>query len=54
MTEQVANSKEEEVIAKLDAFAELPNKISEIKDFDSCCQIFWIFIAVLPKNISPI
>ena len=62
MTEQIVNKEaEEEVIAKLDAFAELPDAPPKRKfrltwmGYASCAVVaFWLLICVIGPSIAPI
>ena len=60
MTEQVASKKEEEVIAELDSFAELPDAPPKRKfsltwvGYASCAVVvFWLVICVIGPSIAP-
>ena len=60
MTEQVAKPKEDEVLAKLDAFAELPDappkrklKLSWVGKLASLVVAFWLVIVVIGPSIAP-
>ena len=60
MAEQVASKKEEEVIAELDAFAELPDAPPKRKfrltwvGYASCAVVvFWLVICIIGPSIAP-
>ena len=60
MTEQVASKKEEDVIAELDSFAELPDAPPKRKfrltwvGYTSCAVVaFWLIICIIGPSIAP-
>lgn len=60
MTEQVATKKEEEVLAELDSFAELPDappkrkfKLSWVGWLSVGIVVFWLLICIIGPSIAP-
>ncbi len=60
MTEQTVNKKEEDVIAKLDAFAELPDappkrkfRLSWVGYCATAVVVFWLLICLIGPSIAP-
>jgi peptide/nickel transport system permease protein len=60
MTTEVNKAKEEEVLAKLDAFAELPDvppkrriKLSWVGKFSIAVVVFWLVIIAIGPSIAP-